>query len=489
MKTILSRLTGVATCIMLLAAIQTAIAQAPQKMSYQAVVRTSANELVTSKQVGMRLSILQGTATGSSVYIETQTPTTNANGLVTLEIGGGTLVSGTMAGINWATGNYFIKTETDPTGGSNYTISGASQLLSVPYALFAASGNQGPVGPQGVAGPAGANGIVGPIGPQGVAGVAGPQGAVGPIGANGATGPQGVAGPAGPVGATGANGATGPQGPAGILAAGSIAGNTPYWNGTSWITNNSNIFNNGGNVGIGVTTPAAKLDIVGSIKITDGTQGVGKVLTSNASGLASWQTVGGGSGWGLAGSAGTIAGTNFIGTTDAQGFDIRTNNLLRTRITTKGQIETYNTGQSVFIGEGAGAADDLTNNQNVFIGFGAGATNTTGSLNTASGMNALFSNTTGNQNTASGKDALHANTTGSSNTATGLQALYSNTTGSNNTANGVSALIGNTSGSDNTATGLQSLASNSTGFSNTATGRDALRSNTWGYENALATQR
>ncbi|MBK8290633.1 MAG: hypothetical protein IPK96_06430 [Flammeovirgaceae bacterium] len=138
-----------------------------------------------------------------------------------------------------------------------------------------------------------------------------------------------------------------------MLTQGSIAGNTPYWNGTSWITNNSNIFNNGGNVGIGVTTPAAKLDIVGSIKITDGTQGVGKVLTSNASGLASWQTVGGGSGWGLAGSAGTIAGTNFIGTTDAQGFDIRTNNLLRTRITTKGQIETYNTGQSVFISEGA----------------------------------------------------------------------------------------------------------------------------------------
>jgi hypothetical protein len=384
MKTILPRLKGVAACIMVVASIQTVRAQAPQKMSYQAVVRTSANELVTSKPVGMRISILQGTATGSAVYVETQTPTTNANGLVTLEIGGGTQVSGTMTGINWATGTYFIKTETDPAGGSNYTISGASQLLSVPYALFAASGNPGPVGPQGVAGPAGANGIVGPIGPQGVAGVAGPQGAVGPIGANGAMGAQGVAGPAGPVGPQGASGATGPQGPAGILTAGSIAGNTPYWNGTNWITNNSNIFNNGGNVGIGVATPAAKLDIVGSIKIADGTQGVGKVLTSNASGLASWQTVGGGSGWGLVGSAGTVAGTNFIGTTDAQGFDIRTNNLLRTRITTKGQIETYSTGQSVFIGEGAGAADDLTNNQNVFIGFGAGtATNTTGSLNTA----------------------------------------------------------------------------------------------------------
>ena len=107
MKTILSRLTGVATCVMLLVATHTAIAQAPQKMSYQAVIRTSVNELVTSKTVGMRLSILQGSANGSAVYVETQTPTTNANGLVSLEIGGGTVVSGTITGINWATGTYF----------------------------------------------------------------------------------------------------------------------------------------------------------------------------------------------------------------------------------------------------------------------------------------------------------------------------------------------------------------------------------------------
>jgi len=106
-------------------------AQAPQKMSYQAVIRNSSNALVTNTQVGMRISILQGSTTGTAVYTETQTPTTNANGLVSIEIGGGAGFSS----INWADGTYFLKTETDPTGGTTYSITGTSQLLSVPYAL------------------------------------------------------------------------------------------------------------------------------------------------------------------------------------------------------------------------------------------------------------------------------------------------------------------------------------------------------------------
>ena len=118
-------------------------AQAPQKMSYQAVIRNSSNALITSTPVGMQISILQGSPTGTAVYVETQTPSTNANGLVSLEIGTGTIVTGTFAGINWAAGPYFIKTETDPTGGTAYTIAGTNELMSVPYALFSVNAGVG----------------------------------------------------------------------------------------------------------------------------------------------------------------------------------------------------------------------------------------------------------------------------------------------------------------------------------------------------------
>jgi len=112
-------------------------AQSPQKMSYQAVIHNSSNALVTNTQVGMQISILRGSASGTAVYVETQTPTTNANGLVSLEIGTGSNQSGTFTAIDWANDSYFIKTETDLAGGTSYTITGTSQLLSVPYALHA----------------------------------------------------------------------------------------------------------------------------------------------------------------------------------------------------------------------------------------------------------------------------------------------------------------------------------------------------------------
>lgn len=111
--------------------------QAPQKISYQAVIRNGDDALVTNTTVGMQISILQGTPSGTVVYAETQTPTTNANGLITIEIGAGTIVLGTFAGIIWSNDIYFIKTEIDPSGGTDYTITGTNQLLSVPYALHA----------------------------------------------------------------------------------------------------------------------------------------------------------------------------------------------------------------------------------------------------------------------------------------------------------------------------------------------------------------
>ena len=106
----------------------------PQKMSYQAVIRNSSNALVTNHLVGIKISILQTSATGTVVYSETQTPTSNANGLINIAIGAGVIVSGTFSAIDWSAGPYFIKTEVDPAGGTAYSITATSELLSVPYA-------------------------------------------------------------------------------------------------------------------------------------------------------------------------------------------------------------------------------------------------------------------------------------------------------------------------------------------------------------------
>jgi hypothetical protein len=114
------------------------MAQAPNAFSYQSVIRSSSSALVSNKSVSVQLSILQGSSGGTAVYIETHNPTTNAQGLVSIMVGDGTSAQN-FSSIDWSKGPYFIKTETDPEGGTDYTISGTSQLLSVPYALYASN--------------------------------------------------------------------------------------------------------------------------------------------------------------------------------------------------------------------------------------------------------------------------------------------------------------------------------------------------------------
>jgi uncharacterized protein (TIGR02145 family) len=121
------------------------LAQSPQKMSYQCVIRNASGVLVTNQSVGIRISILGESPTGDVIYQEifSPLPQTNANGLVSIEIGGGAPLTGTFSSINWGSGTYFLKTETDPAGGTNYTVVGTSQLLSVPYALYANKAGNG----------------------------------------------------------------------------------------------------------------------------------------------------------------------------------------------------------------------------------------------------------------------------------------------------------------------------------------------------------
>lgn len=196
--------------------------------------------------------------------------------------------------------------------------------------------------------------------------------------------------------------------------------------------------------------------------------------------------------WLLTGNAGTVDGTNFIGTTDNVPFNVRVNNQKAGRIdhTLGNTFWGYLAGNGTITtgfnntGNGTSALQNITSgNFNTANGANALQNITTANNNTANGSNALRDNTFGFRNTATGASALQANTTGNSNTANGASALQANTTGNTNTANGASALFNNTSGFQNTATGAFALFSNTIGNYNTANGESALSSNTTGERN------
>jgi len=106
-----------------------ALSQAPQGFNYQAVVRDDAGNIVGDQIVGIKISIMQGSVDGTVVYSETHSPTTNSFGLVTLEIGDGTVTFGNFTTIDWGSSTYFLKVELDATGGTTYTEMGTSQIL------------------------------------------------------------------------------------------------------------------------------------------------------------------------------------------------------------------------------------------------------------------------------------------------------------------------------------------------------------------------
>lgn len=228
------------TVFAMLLVILSATAQAPKRMNYQAIARNSTGLALPHTHVQLRFSIHHNSPTGPVSYQETDTTTTNQFGLFNVAIGDGTVTAGNFSAIAWASGAHYLQVEIDITGNTNFTDMGTTQLLSVPYALYAdsaghgtagatgatgatgpigATGNNGTVGPTGPTGATGTQGLQGNngiTGPQGIQGNTGPTGNDGPTGADGATGPTGSGGGAsgatGPTGTAGTTGATGPQG-------------------------------------------------------------------------------------------------------------------------------------------------------------------------------------------------------------------------------------------------------------------------------------
>lgn len=253
-----------------------------------------------------------------------------------------------------------------------------------------------------------------------------------------------------------------------------IFSNTP--DGSNILTERMRILYDG-NVGIGTATPAAKLHIVGSLRMVDGTQAAGRVMRSDANGTGSWQTLtaSDANAWGLTGNAGTVDGTNFLGTTDNVPLNFRVNNARAGRVESTG---------GTYLGYQSGNIPP-SGIQNTGMGYGTLSVTTSGSNNTATGYNAMAVNTTGFGNTASGSQTLVSNVGGWYNSSMGFRSLYSNTSGNNNTANGTMALYNNISGYENVAVGMQSLYTNQTGNWNTALGYASLNFNTAGYNTAI----
>jgi hypothetical protein len=212
--------------LLLMIACSSAFAQQPALTgtNYQAVVRNLNGTVVANKEMTVRVSILGGSANGTLQYEESHTVTSNTLGLITLQVGKGNPSSGTFTDVPWQNANQYLKVEVNV--GSGFVDLGTTQLMSVPFALYAANGNPGPQGPAGPAGPQGAKGDAGPVGPVGPVGPAGATGAKGDAGPAGPQGPTGAIGPVGPAGATGAKGDAGPQGPMGATGPVGPAGAT-----------------------------------------------------------------------------------------------------------------------------------------------------------------------------------------------------------------------------------------------------------------------
>ena len=386
----------------------TAWSQSPEKMSYQAVIRDSDENLAANQTVGIQISILQGSENGTAVYAETQQPATNDNGLITLEIGTGTVVSGDFASIDWSDGPYFLKTETDPAGGSSYSTSGTCELVSVPFALYAQ--NAGNVF----------------------------SGEHNDLTFNG-------------------------TGQSVFIGKGAGAHDD--------LTDNQNLFT-GDSTGF-QNTDGHKNTALGFAAFFSNTGGYGNTATgyqnlfSNTVGIYNTAT-GYRSLYYNNGNYNIASGYNSMYSNTSGDYNIAIGggalfyNTVRSGLVAVGHQALHKNAQTI------SDANDGVNN--TAVGYRALYRNTLGYGNTGIGNQALRNSTEGGGNTAVGNTTLFSNTTGSINTAVGNDAMLSNTSGYSNVAMGHNALFANTNGTHNTAIGCRTLKSNATGSKNTAVG-------------------
>lgn len=357
------------------------IAQAPNKMSFQSVVRDETGNLIVNATVGIKISVAQTTTTGTIVFSEAHSVTTNSNGLASLEIGTGTNLIGAFSGIDWSQGPYFLKVESDPTGGSNYTISGTSELLSVPYALYSA--NSGNLNVWNTTG----NATIDPT-----------------VNFIGTTQNKDV-----------------------VFKRNNIFAGTLGENNTGFGQNSLNATVTGiRNTAVGSNTLPA---------LTTGTLNVAvgeSTLFSTTSGQENSAFGVGSLFLNTTGSQNTGLGRNALTSSTTAGSNTAVGHAAM-RSTTTGSFNSA-------VGRDA-LRFNTTWFENSVIGVNALFANTTGERNAAIGVQALRNNTIGNNNTALGFQALFENTTGTNNTAVGNTAFSTGTNFSNSTAVGASSVI------------------------------------------------
>ena len=334
--------------------------QAPYAFKYQSVARDINGNPLVNAPVGIQIAIHDTNANGPILFQESHSATTNSFGLFNLTIGGGLASIGDLTTVDWALGAKFIEVQADLTGGTNYQSLGATELLSVPYALYA---NQ--------------------------------------------------------------------SGSSGGLSQGIQLGNTLFWDGAQWVTDNQLFFNNASKIGIATNAPLQKLHVFGNINISQDSS----YMINNKKVL--WTK----------GTGNLFVGPN-AGSTNSIGFN------------------------NTMIGFNSGL-NNLTGTQNTFIGTESGQSNFDGSMNSFFGRRAGFQNANGNENTFIGTYAGQSNTDGQHNSFFGVTAGNSNSVGNENTFLGAHAGYYNSLGNNNTFIGNFSGQDNISGSNNTFIGFEA----------------